>query len=137
MSSTPSEYEYEVANGFLPLKINTVSILHFVDVEILKLFWTQTIPLCILKFVGSSSSSALESKLWVWWMKIRIIKMPCPPNLIQKSSTNWIKSSVALSWNYGIVDRPKIGCSPESLIFHLDQCFSHCKWSKYQYKPKL
>ena len=38
MSSTPSEYEYEVANGFLPLKINTVSILHFVDVEILKLF---------------------------------------------------------------------------------------------------
>ena len=38
MSSTPSEYEYEVANVFLPLKINTVSILHFVDVEILKLF---------------------------------------------------------------------------------------------------
>ena len=35
------------------------------------------------------------------------------------------------------VDRLKIGCSPESLIFHLDQCFSHCKWSKYQYKPKL
>ena len=117
MSSTPSEYEYEVANVFLPLKINTVSILHFVDVEILKLFWTQTIPLCILKFVGSSSSSALESKLWVWWMKIRIIKMPCPPNLIQKSSTNWIKSSVALSWNYGIVGpvKRKWNCSNFSI----------------------
>ena len=29
------------------------------------------------------------------------------------------------------IDRLKIGCFPESLIFHLDQCLSHCKWSKY------
>ena len=61
---------------------------------------------------------------------------------IRKSNSKYSAANLQASFKeeakeVRALDRLKIGCSPESWIFHLDQCFSHFKWSKYQYKPKL
>ena len=57
------------------------------------------------------------------------------------TSNHWVHAKILYEkWSHRRprqLDWLKIGCFPESLIFHLDQCFSHCKWSKYQYKLKL